>query len=315
MAHRHSNSEEAGGVRMLRQLRLHVVAGGAAAAVTVAATATATAAAAPAAAADDVSVRELYTKTEHMVPMRDGVRLYVAVFAPKPGFDGGRSLAGPMPMLMQRTPYSCAPYGHDLYPPGAGRGDMLNYLREGFIFVRCDVRGRYASEGSFVHMRPHIDDKTSVMDIDESSDTYDTIEWLLTNVPGNNGNVGIMGISYPGFYSAAGMIDSHPALKCASPQAPINDFFIGDVSEESPLHSLHIGLYIASYPPDLFCLRHQDFHHNGCLYLPHAFRFLASFGKEGGDSTRPGRRFGDLDYGTPDGYQLRHITILIGTLD
>ena len=114
---------------------------------------------------------------------------------------------------------------------------------QGFIFVEQDVRGRNGSEGEFVHMRPHIDDKEGDDEIrrqsavpaavpavegDESSDTFDTIEWLVTHVQGNNGRVGIMGISYPGFYSAAGMIDSHPSLKAASPQAPINDFWIGD---------------------------------------------------------------------------------------
>lgn len=108
--------------------------------------------------------------------------------------------------------------------------------------MRQDVRGRYGSEGVFRHMTPHIDDKKASTDVDESSDTFDTIEWLINNIPNNNGRCGIMGISYPGFYSAAGMIDNHPALKCASPQAPINDFFVGD-----------------------------DFHHNGAFYLPHAF--------------------------------------------
>ena len=105
---------------------------------------------------------------------------------------------------------------------------MQHYFDEGWIFVRADVRGRYASEGLFVQMTPHVDDKLSDSDIDESSDTYDTIEWLVNNVPNNNGRVGIMGISYPGFYSAAGMIDNHPALKAASPQAPITDWFVGD---------------------------------------------------------------------------------------
>jgi putative CocE/NonD family hydrolase len=145
------------------------------------------------------------------------------------------------------------------------------------MYVRQDVRGRYGSEGIFQHMTPHIDDKKSDTDVDESSDTYDTIEWLVNNIPNNNGRVGIMGISYPGFYSAAGMIDNHPCLTCASPQAPINDFFVGD-----------------------------DFHHNGAFYLPHAFGFLSSFGKDhphpDGHPTRPTTPFGTLDRGSNDGY-------------
>ena len=151
----------------------------------------------------------------------------VAVYTPKAQGFAAEPQA-PMPMLMSRTPYSCAPYGEDQFPTGQSRGDMQHYFDEGWIFVRADVRGRYASEGLFVQMTPHIDDKLSDTDIDESSDTYDTIEWLVNNVPNNNGRVGIMGISYPGFYSAAGMIDNHPALKAASPQAPITDWFVGD---------------------------------------------------------------------------------------
>eukprot|EP01050_Picozoa_sp_SAG11_P034039 SAG11_NODE_11845_length_735_cov_1.207547_1_plen_225_part_10 len=126
--------------------------------------------------------RERFTKREHMVPMRDGVRLYVAVYTPK-----ASALAAapppPMPLLMSRTPYSCAPYGEDQFPAGQSRGELKNYFEEGWIFVRCDVRGRYASEGTFVQMTPHIDQKLSSSDIDESSDTYDTIEWLVNNVP------------------------------------------------------------------------------------------------------------------------------------
>ena len=161
---------------------------------------------------DEPDFREMFTKREHMIPMRDGVRLYVAIYSPKAqGFAA--ELPAPMPMLMSRTPYSCAPYGEDQFPTGQSRGEMQHYFDEGWIFVRADVRGRYASEGLFVQMTPHIDDKRTSSDIDESSDTYDTIEWLINNVPNNNGRVGIMGISYPGFYSAAGMIDSHPALK------------------------------------------------------------------------------------------------------
>jgi putative CocE/NonD family hydrolase len=206
-------------------------------------------------------LRENYTKYEYMIPMRDGMKLFVAVFAPKD--DSQR-----YPILLSRTPYSCKPYGEDAYPE---MGGILQYAKEKFIFVNADVRGRYASQGQFVHMRPQIDNKTGSQ-IDESSDTYDTIDWLVKNIPNNNGNVGMMGISYPGFYTAAGMIDSHPALKCASPQAPITDWFVGD-----------------------------DFHHNGVFYLPHAFRFLSGFGQKLEDPTREQPR--PFDYKTPDGYE------------
>ena len=207
-------------------------------------------------------LRENYTKFEHMIAMRDGVKLFVAVYAPK---DESQRY----PILMTRTPYGCKPYGEDLYPePG---GPLQYYAKEKFIFVNADVRGRYASEGRFVHMRPQIDAKSGPKDVDESTDTYDTIDWLVKHVPNNNGNVGMMGISYPGFYAAAGMIDSHPALKCASPQAPISDWFVGD-----------------------------DFHHNGVLYLPHAFRFLSGFGQKLEEPTREQPK--PFDYKTPDGY-------------
>ena len=128
------------------------------------------------------------------------------------------------------------------------------------------------SEGEFVNMRPHRAAKNGPQDIDESTDTYDTIDWLLKNIPNHNGKVGMWGISYPGFYTAAGMIDAHPALKAASPQAPIVDWFAGD-----------------------------DWHHNGALFLPHAFNFLASFGHPRPEPIKkaPERKF---DYGTPDGY-------------
>ena len=144
-------------------------------------------------AANEPDFRERFTKKEHMIPMRDGVKLFVAVYTPKLGADG--LPPPPMPMLLSRTPYSCSPYGEDQYPTGRSRGEMQHYFEEGWIFVRCDVRGRYASEGLFVQMTPHIDEKLSSSDVDESSDTYDTIEWLVQNVPNNNGRAGIMGIS------------------------------------------------------------------------------------------------------------------------
>ena len=160
-----------------------------------------------------------YTKHEYQVPMRDGVKLYTAVYTP---IRGQVSDPGPYPFLMTRTPYSCAPYGPDKVTPRVTGNQKL--LEGGYILVCQDVRGRWDSEGTWIEMTPSKDGKG----IDESTDTYDTIDWLLKNIPGNNGKAGIVGISYPGFYTAASMIDSHPALKAASPQAPIIDLWMGD---------------------------------------------------------------------------------------
>ncbi len=202
-----------------------------------------------------------YTKFEFKIPMRDGIRLFTAVYAPK---DESESY----PILIQRTPYGIRPYGVDNFPePG---GQMAHYGREKFIFAFQDVRGRNGSEGTFIHMRPQ---RTAGSEgVDESTDAYDTIDWLVRNIPNNNGKVGMMGISYPGFYTAAGMIGSHPALKAASPQAPISDWFIGD-----------------------------DFHHNGVFYLAHAFGFLSRFGQTLEEPTRMDPQ--PFDFKTPDGYE------------
>jgi putative CocE/NonD family hydrolase len=207
-------------------------------------------------------VRAFYTKYEFMVPMRDGVRLFTAVYVPK-----DRSV--PYPILLNRTPYSVAPYGSSAYKASLGPSEL--FAKDGYVFVYQDVRGRMMSEGEFVDMRPHLDVKKGPKDIDESTDTWDTIDWLITNIPNNNGRVGMYGISYPGFYSSAGMIDAHPALKAVSPQAPITDWFMGD-----------------------------DFHHNGALYLPHAFGFISVFGQPRPAPTTsfpPG-----FDFGTADGF-------------
>ena len=212
---------------------------------------------------DQAYVREHYTKFEYEVPMRDGVNLFTAVYQPKDDSEA-------YPILLTRTPYSLKPYSVDLYPDP--RGPLFHYAEERFIFVVQDVRGRNGSGGEFVHMRPHNPAKSGPHDIDESTDAYDTIDWLVKNVPNNNAKVGMMGISYPGFYTAAGMINSHPALKCASPQAPISDWFIGD-----------------------------DFHHNGAFYLPHAFNFLSRFGQKLEEPTREQAK--PFDYKTPDGYE------------
>jgi putative CocE/NonD family hydrolase len=214
--------------------------------------------------ADQAYIMKNYTKFEYEIPMRDGVKLFTAVYVPK-------EQTIRYPILLQRTPYGLRPYGSSNYPDNP-RGPLQFYANERFIFAYQDVRGRNASGGEFVHMRPLRDTKTGPKDIDESTDTYDTIEWLVNNISNNNGKVGLTGISYPGFYTAAGIIDAHPALKCASPQAPIADWFIGD-----------------------------DFHHNGAFYLAHAFRFLSSFGQKLEKPTRQSPV--PFDYETPDGYE------------
>ena len=195
--------------------------------------------------------------------MRDGVRLHTAIYVPK---DQSR----PYAILMQRTPYSTSPYGADSYRPTLGPSER--FAREGFIFVYQDVRGRYLSEGGFIEMTPHRPDKRGKQDVDESTDAWDTIEWLVENVPNNNGRVGMWGISYPGFYAAAGMIDAHPALKAVSPQAPIGDLFMGD-----------------------------DCFHNGAFMLAANFDFFTAFvWRE--RPARPEER-PEFDYGTTDGYR------------
>ena len=189
---------------------------------------------------DSVYVREHYTKIERSIPMRDGVKLFTSIYIPK---DQTKKY----PFLINRTPYTVAPYGADKFKTSLGNFPAM--MREGFIFVYQDVRGRWMSEGTFDDIRPQIANKKSKKDIDESSDTYDTIDWLVKNIKNNNGKAGIYGISYPGFYSTASLPGSHPALKAVSPQAPVTDWFIGD-----------------------------DFHHNGVLFLMDAFSFMTTFG-------------------------------------
>ena len=167
-----------------------------------------------------VCIKAHYTKFEHQIPMRDGVKLFTAIYVPK---DDSRDYG----MMLKRTPYSLRPYGVDQYPDDLGPSER--FVREGFIFVYQDVRGRFLSEGTFIEMAPHLTSKGPT-DVDQSTDTWDTIEWLVKNVSNNNGRVGTWGISYPGFYVAAGMIDAHPALKAASPQAPVTNLYMGDDS-------------------------------------------------------------------------------------
>src|SRR5262249_52388015 len=147
-------------------------------------------------------IKAHYTKYEYRIPMRDGARLFTCVYVPK-------DQTQKYPLLMSRTPYSCAPYGVDQYKSSLGPSAL--FAKEGYIFVYQDVRGRWMSEGEHVNMRPHRAEKQAPTDIDECTDTYDTIEWLLAHVPHHNGRVGTYGISYPGFYTSAGMIDAHPA--------------------------------------------------------------------------------------------------------
>jgi len=198
-------------------------------------------------------VRTHYTKYEFRIPMRDGTKLFVSVYQPRPGeFEDH----GPYPFLMTRTPYSCAPYGEDVLPTARfGVSDEL--MRSGYNFVCADVRGRWQSEGVFREMSPHTSDRgaapaerTSSKDVDESTDTYDTVSYLLAHVPNNNGKVGIVGISYPGFYTSASIIDSHPAIKAASPQAPMTDIYMNDDSYHGGafMLSANYGFYVDFFP-------------------------------------------------------------------
>lgn len=216
-----------------------------------------------ASAQDSYSVKDNYIKREYQIAMRDGVKLFTSVYVPK-------DISQKYPMIMQRTPYSVAPYGPDAYRPQLGPSPL--FAKEGFIFVYQDVRGRNMSEGEFAWMRPFKPKKASATDADETTDTWDTIEWLLKNIPNNNGRIGMWGISYPGHYAAQALIDPHPALKAVSPQAPMADNWLGD-----------------------------DMHHNGALFLPHAFNFIINFGRP---RTGPGvAQFSRFDHGTADGYK------------
>ncbi len=206
-------------------------------------------------------IREHYAKREVRIPMRDGVELFTAIYSPR---DATRSY----PILLLRTPYSVRPYGEELRER-LGPSDL--FPDQGYVFAYQDVRGCFQSGGEFVNMRPQIDRKESPQDVDESSDTWDTIDWLVENVANNNGRVGMWGISYPGFYAAAGMIDAHPALQAVSPQAPIADWFW------------------------------DDFRHHGALWLPHAFNFLADFGHVRTGLVQDWPQ--GFEHGTPDGYR------------
>lgn len=181
--------------------------------------------------ADNSFVKENFTKKEVYIPMRDGVKLFTSIYIPK-----DVSKTKKYPFIMQRTCYSVAPYGENEYRASLGPNKYL--MNDKYIFVYQDVRGRYMSEGTFTNMTPQVAHKTK-KDVDESTDTYDTIEWLLKNIQNNNGKVGQYGTSYPGFYTAAGILADHPALVASSPQAPISDFWNDDF--------LHNGKFMLGY--------------------------------------------------------------------
>ena len=204
-------------------------------------------------------IKQNFTKIERYIPMRDGTRLFTSIYIPK---DETKNY----PILLNRTPYTVAPYGEDKVK--SFLGNFPDMTKSGYIFVYQDVRGKWMSEGVFENIRP-TKTKENKLQIDESTDTYDTIDWLVKNVKNNNGNVGMYGISYPGFYSTASLIDSHPALKAVSPQAPVTDWFIGD-----------------------------DFRHGGALFLMDAFRFMYTF-----DAPRE-KPITNIDPAAPKGFSL-----------
>jgi len=215
--------------------------------------------------ADTRYMAEHYTKYEYRIPMRDGAELFTAVYVPT-------DTTQEYPFLVKRTPYTASPYGEDQYPQYLGPVGSRRFAEEGYIFVYQDVRGRFLSDGVFRNMTPHDVEKDGPEDVDESTDFYDTVDWLIEHVHPNNGRAGIWGISYPGFYTAASIIDHHPAVRAASPQAAIGDWFVGD-----------------------------DFHHKGAFYLQDAFRFFPGFRSFRPEpTTSSGRRF---DFGTENAYQ------------
>ncbi|HER40461.1 MAG TPA: CocE/NonD family hydrolase [Salinimicrobium catena] len=206
-------------------------------------------------------VSEHYNKQEVEITMRDGIKLHTTIYSPK---DTSKEY----PILMSRTPYSSRPYGEDQFRSKIGPNEYL--MKQGNIFVYQDVRGRWMSEGVYDNMRPYIPQKSG-KEIDEASDTYDTVEWLVENVKNNNGKVGVWGISYPGFYSTYSLLDAHPAVKAVSPQASIGDFFF------------------------------DDFHHNGA-YLLSYWRATAVFGYEK-DTPSDTTWYSFPELGTKDQYQ------------
>jgi putative CocE/NonD family hydrolase len=210
-----------------------------------------------------IHVLSNYKKTEFQIEMRDGKKLFTSIYMP---LDKSNSY----PIMLLRTPYSVQPYGVHLYKQSLGPSQF--FAEDKYIFVYQDVRGKYLSEGDYVNVRPFLPNKNDPQQTDESSDTWDTIDWLIKNIPNNNGKVGMWGISYPGFYCTIAAVDAHPALVAVSPQAPVTDWFIGD-----------------------------DFHHHGAFFLNPAFGFFKGFGQERPEPTT--KRPTSFQYPTQDGYQ------------
>ncbi len=183
-------------------------------------------------------IRKNYSKFEYNIPMRDGKKLFTTVYVP---YDTSKKY----PFLIKRTPYSVSPYGVDKYSKSLSPSNKFE--QDGFIFVQQDVRGQFRSEGQYVNMRPQNAYKKGKNAVDDATDSYDTIEWLINNIPNNNGKAGMWGVSYPGYYTSVASINSHPALKAISPQAPIADWFF------------------------------DDFHRNGSFVLSMAFAFMDTF--------------------------------------
>jgi hypothetical protein len=215
-------------------------------------------------AQDDRYLEDNYIKKEYSIEMRDGVKLLTSVYSP---VDTSESY----PIIIWRTPYSVGPYGEEIYTDYR-RYTWDHFVKEKYIIVFQDVRGRFMSEGNFVNMTPYLTEKKSNKDIDETTDTYDTVDWLVKNVPNNNGNVGLWGISYPGFYAAMAAIDAHPSIKAVSPQAPIANWFGSD-----------------------------DWHHNGAFALSGGFPFMYVFGVKREGLVQKWRD--NFIYGTEDGYR------------
>ena len=214
-------------------------------------------------APDAEYIKANYTKYEYQIPMRDGKKLFTSVYVPK---DQSKKY----PIMMDRTCYSVAPYGVDKYKPSLGPSSLFTHDR--FIFVYQDVRGRFLSEGVFREMTPELEDHKTDKDVDEGTDTYDTIDWLIKNLPNNNGKVGVWGISYPGYYTTTSLLSRHPALVAASPQAPIADLY------------------------------RDDAFHNGAFMLAANFSFYPFFTNRQDDKPTQGRGF-NVDFGTKDGYE------------
>jgi putative CocE/NonD family hydrolase len=212
---------------------------------------------------DAAYVKDNYVKYEYQIPVRDGKKLFTSVYVPK---DQSKKY----PIMMDRTPYSVAPYGADIYKSSLGPSSL--FLHDGYIFVYQDVRGRWMSEGIFEEMTPEKEVHKTNNDVDEGTDTYDTIDWLIKNIPNNTGKVGAWGISYPGFFTTTCLLSRHPALVAASPQAPMSDLY------------------------------RDDAFHNGAFQLVANFDFYPGFTNRQDDKPTQ-RRGGRFDFGTEDGYE------------